>query len=246
MMNLNTFFSDNSQVDKGEVCPAECVFKKLSSIPQVWIPPPQSPNNCIGMIISRDPTTAFIPYYSKARTLELPLWRQELFNSHAIPQWLCDRIAVFNQKYMQGQLSDDVLIRFRNSISENVYWTHLHKCCTDKRGEHSLKFKPENADICADRWLRYELQAAIPKGEIQQDLQFIVTLGKDVERWFLKEKNANLVDSGIRIYHLPHPSRANMASWYPKDEEVQKRLEGMILDLVELCQMQGNDSVPSI
>ncbi|KAF1078385.1 uracil-DNA glycosylase family protein [Methanogenium sp. MK-MG] len=216
-------------MNKSDACPDECELKGLSDIPAVWVPPPQN-HPFAGIIISRDPTTAFIPYYTDAKSRSLSLWRELLFDTNAIPRWTFTRIKSFNQRYMQGALSDEELNTFRDTLYHSVYWTHLHKCCTDKRGEASLKFRPRNAYSCADRWLCSEIESAS-----RENIRFIVTLGKDVERWF-ERKGDDLVDQTIRLYHLPHPSGANMASWHPKDKQAQKRLEENIYHLVRECQ----------
>lgn len=201
-------------MNKYDSCPDNCKFKKLPKIPAVWVPPPQN-NPFIGMIISRDPTTAFIPYYNDAKipyyndakSKGLSLWRENLFNSNAIPDWIYKRIEYFNRKYMENSLSNDELANFRKTLFNSVYWTHLHKCCTDKPGEASLKFSRKNAGYCADRWLSSEIESTA-----SDNIRFIITLGKDVERWFEKNGSNILKNKNIHLYHLPHPSGANMAS----------------------------------
>ena len=94
-----------------------------------------------------------------------------------------------------------------------------------------MKFKRKNANYFADQWLKSEIEFAI-----NENVRFIITLGKDVERWFEKKGNGLLVDQTIHLYHLPHPSRANMASWYPKDEWKQRILKEKIQNLVSECQ----------
>ena len=96
-MNFDNYFKAISKMNKSDACPDECEFKRLSAIPAVWVPPPQN-NPFIGMIISRDPTTAFIPYYNDAKSKDLSLWREDLFNSNAIPDWIYGRIEYFNRK----------------------------------------------------------------------------------------------------------------------------------------------------
>ncbi|MDG6219716.1 MAG: hypothetical protein QCI00_09815, partial [Candidatus Thermoplasmatota archaeon] len=101
------------------------------------------------------------------------------------------------------------------------------KCCTDKRGEASLKFKNGNARRCADRWLRAEIEYVC-----REDIEFIITLGKDVERWFESNRAELCLPATVQVFRLPHPSKANMASWYPKDEKVRKGLAREIISLV--------------
>lgn len=217
-------------MNKSNACPDECEFKRLSAIPAVWVPPPQN-NPFIGMIISRDPTTAFIPYYNDAKSKSFFSWKEDLFNSNAIPDWIYGRIEYFNRKYLENYLSNDELVNFRKVLFQSVYWTHLHKCCTDKLGEVSPKFNQKNAGYCADRWLYSEIESAA-----SDNIRFIITLGKDVERWFEKKGNNVLDNKNIHLYHLPHPSRANMASWSPKDEQTKRILKEKIENLVFECQ----------
>lgn len=229
-MSFDKHFKTFITINKSDACPDGCEFKGLSDIPAVWVPPPQK-NPFVGIIISRDPTTEFIPYYNAAKSRNLSSWRELLFDTNAIPRWTYHRIEVFNQRYMHSALSEKELKKFRDTLFHSVYWTHLHKCCTDKRAEASLQFKPTNACYCADQWLKSEIELAA-----LENVRFIVTLGKNVEQWFERKGNESLVDQTIHLYHLPHPSGANMASWYPKDEQTQKILEEKIHKLVLECQ----------
>jgi hypothetical protein len=229
-MSFDDYFKTVSKMNKSDSCPDECEFKRLSDIPAVWVHPPQN-NPFIGIIISRDPTTAFIPYYNDAKSKDLSLWREDLFNSNAIPDWIYGRIEYFNRKYMENSLSNDELLNFKKILFNSVYWTHLHKCCTDKPGEASLKFSGKNAGYCADRWLKKEIESAA-----NENIRFIITLGKDVENWFLKNGNIIPEDKNIHLYHLPHPSGAAMGAWSPKDEFVKISLGEKIKNIVLDCQ----------
>ncbi|MBN1431496.1 MAG: hypothetical protein JW931_01850 [Methanomicrobiaceae archaeon] len=217
-------------MNKKDSCPDECGLKSISTAPAVWVPPPQR-HPFAGIIISRDPTTAFIPFYNEAKEMDLPKWREHLFATDAIPRWVCSRIEMFNRKYMDDLFSKEELGNFRDTLYNSVYWTHLHKCCTDNQKKDSLNFRQRNARQCADRWLKSEIEAAA-----REDIRFIITLGKDVERWF--ENNCAEIE-GIqngRLYHLPHPSGAAMGAWHPKDEQKQRDLEEKIRGLVLECQ----------
>ena len=228
-MGFSGYFEECKDMKKSFSCPEECGLRDLSKIPAVWVPPPQN-HPFAGMIISRDPTTAFIPYYNDAEAMPLPQWRERLFHCNAIPDWTFDKIERFSGKCMEVPLSPEELENFRNTLFSSVYWTHLHKCCTDKRKEESLNFRRKNARLCADRWLESEIEYASREG-----IGFIITLGRDVERWFDRTGNEILSWSAIKVYHLPHPSAANNGSWFPKDERKRKALEEKIRDLVLNC-----------
>jgi hypothetical protein len=236
-MDFYEHFERCGAMDKEHVCPDRCELKDFSAVPPIWVPPPQKRDHFVGVVVSRDPTTEFIPVYSAAKIMGASSGRAHLFHSNAIPRWIFDRIAVFNRMFMQNTLSEKELTNFRDVLFEGVYWTHLHKCCTDKRGEKSLSFKRTNAHQCADRWLRSEIEHLSREG-----IEFIIMLGKDVELWFESNQDQLILPSTIRLYHLPHPSRANMASWYPKDERVRDKLAGKIVDLVTQCNRGRNDS----
>jgi len=229
-MGFDKHFKNFIAMKKSDACPDTCELKGASGIPAVWVPPPQN-HPFAGLIISRDPTTAFIPYYTDAKKMDLSLWRELLFDTNAIPRWTHQRVTKFTEKYLQGTISEEEMEQFRETLYHSVYWTHLHKCCTDKRAEASLKFKPKNASCCAGRWLRSEIEYAA-----RENIRFIITLGKDVERWFERNGDALLENTTICVYHLPHPSGANMASWNPKDEQARKKLEEDIRHLVLECQ----------
>jgi len=223
------YFERCRGADKERECPDQCELKVFPAVPPVWVPPPQNRDRLVGLVVSRDPTVAFIPTYLSAQAMSASSGREHLFASDAIPRWICDRIAVFNRTFMPNPFSEEELTNFRHVLYDGVYWTHLNKCCTDTRGEQSLRFKKKNAYRCADHWLRSEIESVL-----REHVAFIVALGMDVERWF--EHNLDLIDpSGVRLYRLPHPSRANMASWYPKDEHVRERLAGEIEGLVRQC-----------
>lgn len=228
-MGFSEYFEEWMDMDKTVSCPEGCGLRTLSEIPAVWVPSPQD-RPFAGMIISRDPTTAFITYYNEARSMPLPGWREHLFHCNAIPDWTFDKIERFSSGYMEAPLSKKELENFRDTLFNSVYWTHLHRCCTDKRKTESLNFRRKNARLCADRWLKSEIEYASREG-----IRFIVTLGRDVERWFDRTGNDLLSGSAIKVYHLPHPSGTNNGSWFSKDERKRKVLEEKIRDLVLNC-----------
>jgi hypothetical protein len=229
-MEFYEYFEACSTMNKEEECPDGCELKEgFPDIPPIWIPPPQKPDQFVGLLISRDPTTDFMPVYCCAKTKYASSPRAYMFKSNAIPRWLCDRIAEFNKEYMENQLSPSEFDTIRRTLFDHVYWTHLHKCCTNKCEVGSLPFKKTNAHLCADRWLKTEIKHAS-----RENIAFIITLGRDVEYWFeINWSEFNVPSSTIRLCHLPHPSRANMASWHPKDDKARSNLEKKIRKLVE-------------
>lgn len=112
-MSFDEHFKTFISINKSDACPDECECKGLSGIPAVWIPPPQK-HPFVGIIISRDPTTAFIPYYTDAKAKDLSSWRELLFETNAIPRWTFQRITAFNGKYMDGAFSEEEMNTFRD------------------------------------------------------------------------------------------------------------------------------------
>jgi hypothetical protein len=199
---------------KKDSCPNNCEFKKKRKIDIARVPPP---DEILGVIISRDPTTDWLTKYRKNREN-----RKRLFET-AIPGQLIERIEKFTR--------EDVSY-LREFLNQYVYWTHLHKCFTDKSGKTSIKFKPKNANECADAWLGEELNIAI-----NDKTKFIIALGKDVQKWIGEWQEDCCRNKNIKIIYLPHPSRANVGrylSWYPKESKNKERIKKRIDNLLQL------------
>lgn len=228
-MRFIDYILDDTNISKKGECPNDCDSRHNEKVPIVGVFPPQS-NQLKGMIISRDPTTAFKDPYLKARGKANTEWHNELMTADAPPQWLIKKIKNFDEKYMNSTHSNDLEI-LEQTISNNVYWTHLHKCCTDKK-DHvlgAIHFKHKNGELCANKWLMDEIKEAKILG-----LKFIICLGKDVES-FIEPRESTIKEPDIKIFYIPHPSGANNGEWYPKDPDKKAQLMKNIDDLFLAC-----------
>lgn len=135
------------------------------------------------------------------------------------------------KNFMNTKNSESDIADLTNTIYKKVYWTHLHKCFT-QAGEKSLKFNPKNAELCADKWLAKELNIAI-----NDKTEFIIALGKNVQKWICEWREDYCKNKNLKIIYLPHPSPANVgrfSSWHPETknrEKIEKRING----LLDLC-----------
>ncbi|MDI6708226.1 MAG: uracil-DNA glycosylase family protein, partial [Candidatus Thermoplasmatota archaeon] len=207
-----------TEINKSD-CPKECAFKNKKTEP-VLIPQPEE---IIGIIVSRDPTVDWLYKYLKDED-EKNASRKLLFAS-AIPLSLLTKIAIFMRKALAHE---DMKCLF-NTIFEKVYWTHMHKCCTDSKNKE-LEFKRGNAKACADKWLDKELEKIVTN----HNIKFILGLGKHVEAWiegWYGKKNKDVL-----IVNLPHPSGQTNAIWYRRKESYSyEEREKQIENLIELC-----------
>jgi hypothetical protein len=217
---------DTQNITDKPSCSSSCDFKQLSNIPIVGVPGPQKPNSLLGVIISRDPTTAFIQPYIGARAKSLDGWHHQLMTVPAPPQWIIGQISTFNRKYLDSKYTVEI-VRLNEIMVNNVYWTHLHKCCTDKSSKEAPKFKTKNAQLCANQWLRQELSDAIVDG-----VKFIICVGNDAKAWLQEWENSAPEATGIQIFYLPHPSGAANGAWNPKDDEKMGNLRSNIENLL--------------
>jgi len=217
-LNVDTIYNKN-------ICQVECDFKKYGKTPIVKISLPKEPEKFLGMIISEDPTTAFIcPYKFAMRRGDT----HSLIKNPAPPKWLIQRITEYQNKYCDGQYSNQIE-KLQEKINNNFYWTHMLKCCTMKSKKLkalpeemriSIPFRHDRGMICAKTWLLGELKDAVNKEKVK----CIIVLGKSpktcVEQF--------VVESDIdddRFVYLPHPSSANMKSWNPKKEKDKNMLD---------------------
>ena len=223
MMRFEDYFLDAGNVFRKDRCPDECRFKTLNSIPIVGVPLPQWPRRLQGVLVSRDPTIAFIEPYLNARDNLIEGWRHSLMAADAPPQWLVARVAEFDRKYMDGRHAFH-LKKLGKVLEDNVYWTHLHKCCTDKAGKEAFPFSYENAYICGSCWLSRELSDAVALGA-----KFVLCLGTDVER-FMYGREAPEKEQ-VTVLCLPHPSGAAMGAWNPKNSMRRERIADTIDEL---------------
>ncbi|MHA2263806.1 MAG: uracil-DNA glycosylase family protein [Candidatus Thorarchaeota archaeon] len=208
---------------KGGHCHLDCEFRRRKETDLAKLPPP---DEIWGVIISRDPTfdwKDFYEYtYEHIKKRNADLLRTQLFAS-AIPVNLLKRIC----RFMGADLTHKERDGLFEAIMEKTYWTHLHKCFTDTRRESSLAFKIENARICAESWLKDELEYAM-----KSEVKVIIALGNDVKsqmkRWDMGDE---------RVIFLPHPSGQNNGIWHrsPKvKREVKERIEEQIAKLMSL------------
>ena len=225
-MRFEDYFLGAQNVFQKDRCPDRCPLKAYNRMPIVGIPLPQWPRKLFGVLVSRDPATAFIPLYLAARECLIDDWRHTLMFADAPPQWLIGQIATFDRKHMGGVHALEIP-RLRDIMLEDVYWTHLHKCCTDKKGKEAPPFNYSNAELCGNQWLKRELTDAIALRA-----RFVLCLGSDVERfvsaWDSPEKER------IKILYLPHPSGAAVGAWNPKDRVKRERIASTIDELFNI------------
>jgi hypothetical protein len=202
-MNLEKFLGEN----KKDRCTG-CRFK-LKKEPAL-VPPP---DEIVGIIISQDPTVRWMPFYKYLKNEPQKDIRRKMLFASAISLTLINRILEFRKGI--GQNTER---RLFDVIFEKTYWTHLHKCFTDKSKEE-LDYKTKNAKACADNWLDDELGYAIGN-----KTRFIIALGKDVGKWL--EKRENKWEHKVKIIYLPHPSGQNNPIWYrSKNKKYHKKIE---------------------
>ena len=151
--------------------------------------------------------------------------RTKLFKT-AIPDLLKNRI----EKFMGEEIDENDKKLLFDIIFQKLYWTHLHKCFTDASGKESSKFKIENANKCADHWLKEELNFTIGN-----KTKFLIALGREVQSWVRKWKENEGRDKNIRIIDLLHPSGQNNRIWHRSALEEIKKTEEAIKELIERC-----------
>ncbi|MFB0544339.1 MAG: uracil-DNA glycosylase family protein, partial [Asgard group archaeon] len=133
--------------------------------------------------------------------------------------------------FKRNDITPNIEGKLFNVIFWKTYWTHMHKCFTNKFSENT-KFKHGNAVKCADKWLEKELEYAI-----SDKTRFIIALGNDVQTWFQNWRQRE--NKGIKIINLIHPSGQNNRIWYRSQKDKYKKkigeTEEEINNLIELC-----------
>jgi len=219
-MRFEDYFLGMQNIYQKDRCPSACPFKALHDVPIVGIPTPQWPHRLAGVLVSRDPAVAFIAPYLAARRGLINEWRSALMLADAPPQWLVRQIAAFDRRHMAGAHGHEIE-KLCDLMADNVYWTHLHKCCTDKTGKAAGPFKYENAALCSDYWLKREIAEAIAQGA-----KFVLCLGSDVERFFTNWESPE--KERIKFLFLPYPAAAVSGAWNPKNPLKKKRIADTI------------------
>jgi|SRR5271157_326543 len=224
-MQFIDYILDSPNVLTKSSCSKDCQFKDNHQIPIVGIP---TINSIQGVIISRDPTTAFIEPYLLARLISQEDWHHKLMTADAPPQWVIKQIETFNQKYLEEDYKANIG-QLKKLMENNIYWTHLHKCCTDKSAKEAPSFNAKNARLCANKWLDKELKEAIDAGA-----EFIICVGNDARSWLQEWESGQDKTKIIPIFYLPHPSGAANGAWNPKDIKKLDDLKNTIESLLRL------------
>lgn len=211
-----------STVNKNH-CPPDCEFESKENIGIAWVPPP---HEILGIVVSQDPTIRWSHFYKCSKNESREDSRRKMLFANAIPCLLFNRIIEF----MDNQIRDEDEQYLFDMLFQKVYWTHLHKCFTDKSGERSIKFKNKNAIECSGKWLAEELNIAI-----NDKTKFIISLGNNVQRWFEKQNISNK-NKELKIIKLPHPSGRNRKWNNKSDPGILKAIQ----DLLGLCKTVAN------
>jgi hypothetical protein len=241
-MSSNDFFTFYEKF--GNTTQSECQKNSACKFPDysrkmVWIPPPKK-GDLRGIIISRDPTTGFIGLYNEASNKNDEECRKDLMGIKGVPvKTITDRIEIVSKGTREN------LSRF---LLKNCYWTHLLKCCTyssRKKDIRSISFQKACHDGCVDccskQWLMRELNLIFE----QPDVEAIILLGADVTKSVYrllsinnKEKWKKSRYQNCSLIPLPHPSRANGASWtLPMNPIILDNIK----EINRICETSGND-----
>ena len=129
--------------------------------------------------------------------------------------------------------------KLQHFLDKQCYWTHLHKCPTkprenqdqDQKGMSGMKeyfppFQYATGKSCADTWFEYEFNEYGLKDKI------IITLGRDVEKFFGPWAKYHNLENSENIIRLPHPSGRNRL-W----NKNSKQKESIIKEIDRLLQL---------
>ncbi len=170
-------------------------------------------NQIDGCIISRDPTFKFL------RRIEEYNQNPSIFDGNfsfgpAPPMWLFNRMVSF----MNFPPNSSSAIKLLEFLDKRCYWTHLHKCPTQKRiksqkpsyKEDYPSFHYSTAKWCANSWFQSEFDRYNLKNKI------VIELGRHVEQFFEQSEFRFLRKNKTSVICLPHPSpvnQGNIWSW---------------------------------
>lgn len=235
-----TFYEKNRSMTQSECqkCSA-CKFPDYRMKKIVWIPPPKK-GDLKGVIISRDPTTGFIELYNEASKKSDEECRKDLMGDKGVP------INTINGRIEKLYPGEGTRKNLSNFLLNNCYWTHLLKCCTYSSRKNDLGSIPFHeacqtgyVECCSKQWLIRELNLICE----QPHIEVIILLGADVtktvyrllsinnqEKWHKSERYR-----GCSLIPLPHPSRANGASWASPNSTILENIE----KINELCGTSG-------
>ncbi len=202
-------------------CPPNCRLSR-EGVEIARVPPP---NEILGIIISRDPPISWWHFYRFAMAENQEDTARKMLYASAIPGLLMDRIWAF----MGERINWSDLESLYNIVFKKVYWTHLHKCFTDKSQEKTV-FKPRDATICANQWLKEELLLVITEGA-----QFILTLGREAQNWIEKWQKEAKESEKVKVIKLPHPSGLNR-KWNNKND---KNILTQVRLLIDICRLKS-------
>lgn len=165
-----------------------------------------------GCIISRDPTFNFlekIKEYNKHPSI----FTGNFSFGPAPPKWLFKRIGYF----MDYSPDDPSMVKLQEFLDKRCYWTHFHKCPTQKKGKRNINpeekypsFHYSTAKWCANSWFESEFNRYLLKDKI------IIKLGRHVEQFFNQSEFRFLPKNKSSMIALPHPSavnKGNIWSW---------------------------------
>lgn len=201
-------------------CPCKCKFKD-KNLPIIKIPAPERPRI---ILISRDPTTDFLPIYEYSKRYNEKRRREMLFTA-AIPHLLIVQITKFLRRGNEdlGEKKEKLF-----KLYDLTYWTHLQKCPTQSCVKNG--FELACAKTCANKWLEKELSLV----REANDIEVVIALGNHVQRWINKWKKDNNIS--ISIIRFPHPSNQNNRYWCRK-EGYEKKIDEMKEEIDNLLEL---------
>ena len=222
-------------VDSMNFCEG-CTLYNRDTPHRVCIPPPK--DKIRGCLISRDPTKEFLVPLAQYKHLSTDqkgiLW----FN--APPCCLCNKIKIF----MNFSEDSPEMIKLRDFLNYECYWTHLHKCPTCKPGKNQDQnqtsvrgmddnfppFEYSTAISCALKWFDFEFDEYGLKDKV------IITCGRDVEKFFNQWSKKHPSENFNKVINLPHPSGANCGNgWsWKKNTDYQECITDEINRLLKL------------
>jgi uracil-DNA glycosylase len=199
-----------SKNTKCRVCP---FFKKKKWNPRepILIPSPKKPKM---MIVSRDPTTDFLPDVHFSRGFSREQRRMYLFQT-AIPHGIIVKFSRHIRLHHKKNQEADIRALFK--LYDVAYWTHWHKCPTDSNADAT--------SVCAETYLGEEIDNAIKVG-----ITCIMAVGRDAERCVKKLRDQELKTKKVDIVYIPHPS-GRTTTWEREPRTVEVSLKGILKHL---------------